>query len=112
MTFLSELAWSRGVSFVMMASCKQMLTRHFHLCWTLVSNLVYIADQAVPQQPRKDPMTFGSPPVADLPAVDANAVVARARDAGTTRQLLLEAARHRFARDGYAATTVRDIASD
>ena len=57
-------------------------------------------------------MTSGSPPVADLPAVDANAVVARARDAGTTRQLLLEAARHRFARDGYAATTVRDIASD
>lgn len=36
----------------------------------------------------------------------------RSRDAGNTRQLLLEAARQRFARDGYAATTVRDIASD
>lgn len=34
------------------------------------------------------------------------------RDAAKTRQLLLEAARRRFARDGYAATTVRDIADD
>ncbi|MBM2622749.1 helix-turn-helix transcriptional regulator [Actinoplanes sp. LDG1-06] len=36
----------------------------------------------------------------------------RRRDATRTRQLLLEAARHRFASDGYAATTVRDIADD
>ncbi|SDC24308.1 transcriptional regulator, TetR family [Sanguibacter gelidistatuariae] len=36
----------------------------------------------------------------------------RSRDAGNTRQLLLAAARSRFARDGYAATTVRDIAAD
>jgi AcrR family transcriptional regulator len=36
----------------------------------------------------------------------------RSRDAGRTRQLLLGAARVRFARDGYAATTVRDIAAD
>lgn len=36
----------------------------------------------------------------------------RARDAGNTRQLLLSAARRRFARDGYTATTVRDIATD
>jgi AcrR family transcriptional regulator len=36
----------------------------------------------------------------------------RRRDAAKTRQLLLEAARRRFAEDGYAATTVRDIADD
>ncbi|MEK8106025.1 TetR family transcriptional regulator [Micromonospora sp. M12] len=36
----------------------------------------------------------------------------RRRDAAGTRQLLLGAARERFARDGYAATTVRDIADD
>lgn len=36
----------------------------------------------------------------------------RRRDAGRTRQILLEAARTRFARDGYAATTVRDIADE
>lgn len=34
------------------------------------------------------------------------------RDADNTRQLLLSAARNRFARDGYSSTTVRDIASD
>jgi AcrR family transcriptional regulator len=38
--------------------------------------------------------------------------VARSRDAGNTRQLLLAAARRRFARDGYTAATVRDIATD
>jgi AcrR family transcriptional regulator len=37
---------------------------------------------------------------------------ARRRDAAKTRQLLLDAARRRFADDGYAATTVRDIADD
>jgi AcrR family transcriptional regulator len=36
----------------------------------------------------------------------------RRRDAGATRQALLDAARRRFARDGYAATTVREIAAD
>ncbi|MBB2943795.1 AcrR family transcriptional regulator [Actinoplanes lutulentus] len=36
----------------------------------------------------------------------------RRRDAAATRQLLLEAARRRFAADGYAATSVRDIATD
>ncbi|MCO8270215.1 TetR family transcriptional regulator [Actinoplanes sp. TRM 88003] len=36
----------------------------------------------------------------------------RRRDAARTRRLLLEAARQRFADDGYAATTVRDIADD
>jgi AcrR family transcriptional regulator len=37
---------------------------------------------------------------------------ARRRDATRTRQLLLEAARRRFALAGYAATTVRDVADD
>lgn len=36
----------------------------------------------------------------------------RPRDATRTRQLLLAAALQRFTRDGYAATTVRDIADD
>jgi AcrR family transcriptional regulator len=36
----------------------------------------------------------------------------RRRNAAQTRQSLLEVARTRFARDGYAATTVRDIADD
>ena len=36
----------------------------------------------------------------------------RRRDAARTRQLLLDVARARFIRDGYAATTVRDIADD
>lgn len=36
----------------------------------------------------------------------------RRRDAADTRRRLLEAARHRFAAAGYAATTVRDIADD
>jgi AcrR family transcriptional regulator len=36
----------------------------------------------------------------------------RRRDATRTRQLLLDAARSRFAVAGYAATTVRDIADD
>lgn len=37
---------------------------------------------------------------------------ARSRDAGATRQLLLDAGRRRFAQDGYASTKVRDIAAD
>jgi len=36
----------------------------------------------------------------------------RRRNAAQTRQLLLDVARLRFIRDGYAATTVRDIADD
>lgn len=36
----------------------------------------------------------------------------RRRDATATREALLDSARRRFARDGYAATTVRDIATD
>jgi AcrR family transcriptional regulator len=38
--------------------------------------------------------------------------VVRSRDASNTRQRLLEAARLRFARDGYSETTVRDLATD
>ncbi len=38
--------------------------------------------------------------------------VVKTRDAGNTQSLLLLAARRRFARDGYAATTVREIAAD
>jgi len=34
------------------------------------------------------------------------------RDAANTRSLLVGAARRRFARDGYRATTVRDVATD
>jgi AcrR family transcriptional regulator len=34
------------------------------------------------------------------------------RDAGSTRQALLQAARLRFARNGYSSTTVREIAAD
>jgi AcrR family transcriptional regulator len=40
------------------------------------------------------------------------APAARRRDAAQTRRQLLDAARRRFAADGYAATTVRDIADD
>src|ERR1700744_3072446 len=39
-------------------------------------------------------------------------VKVRHRDADETRQRLLQAARQRFAQDGYAATTVRDIAME
>lgn len=57
-------------------------------------------------------MTIGTPLVnVDEHLVGAPAT-ARSRDASTTRQLLLHAARRRFARDGYTATTVRDIATD
>lgn len=41
-----------------------------------------------------------------------NATGTRRRDAAGTRQLLLDAARRRFAADGYTAATVRDIATD
>jgi AcrR family transcriptional regulator len=47
----------------------------------------------------------------DSTATDASAEHRR-RDAAKTRQLLLAAARRRFAHDGYAATTVRDIADE
>lgn len=43
---------------------------------------------------------------------DAESPATRTRDARTTRLALLNSARRRFAKDGYAATTVRDIASD
>jgi AcrR family transcriptional regulator len=40
------------------------------------------------------------------------AAAVRSRDAVNTRKLLLTAARRRFAKEGYSATTVRDIAND
>lgn len=45
-------------------------------------------------------------------AEDTNPDAPRARDAGITRQVLLRAARRRFALHGYASTTVREIAAD
>jgi AcrR family transcriptional regulator len=64
-------------------------------------------------------MTTRTPhPAADRPAADRPAEAdgkppgPRRRDAAGTRQLLLDAARRRFARDGYTATTVRDIADE
>jgi AcrR family transcriptional regulator len=44
--------------------------------------------------------------------VQAEVPAHRSRDAARTRRLLLDAARRRFANDGYAATTVRHIADD
>jgi len=52
---------------------------------------------------------------ADAHATDAPAEAergSRSRDAAGTRMLLLDAARVRFALNGYSATTVRDIAAD
>jgi AcrR family transcriptional regulator len=55
-------------------------------------------------------------PPSDLPGPAptdlAELTPARRRDAARTRQALLDAARRRFARNGYGATTVRDIATD
>jgi len=51
-------------------------------------------------------MTIGTPAFTDASAVP------KSRDADNTRQLLLRAARRRFAHEGYAATKVRDIAAD
>ncbi|CAN5142879.1 TetR/AcrR family transcriptional regulator [soil metagenome] len=48
----------------------------------------------------------------DTPIAETDTVAARPRDANNTRQLLLDSARLRFARDGYSSTTVRDIATD
>ncbi len=42
----------------------------------------------------------------------ARTAVPRRRDAAETRNLLLTAARSRFAANGYTATTVREIADD
>jgi len=46
------------------------------------------------------------------PAHQPGAPSPRRRDAAETRRLLLRAALHRFATQGYAATTVREIADD
>ncbi|MFI5937043.1 TetR family transcriptional regulator [Actinoplanes sp. NPDC051494] len=59
-------------------------------------------------------MTTRAPrPATETPAaLCEDAPPARRRDATATKQVLLDAARHRFARHGYSATTVRDIADD
>ena len=51
-------------------------------------------------------------PAPMTPAPPAAAASPRRRDAVQTRRLLLGAALHRFATQGYAATTVREIADD
>jgi AcrR family transcriptional regulator len=65
---------------------------------------------------RKDAMIARTPLVNDdeQPVTEphADSPVAKSRDADNTRNLLLTAARKHFARDGYAAATVRDIASE
>jgi AcrR family transcriptional regulator len=60
---------------------------------------------------RRDAMSSGTPVIADQHNPSAQGGV-RSRDAASTRQSLLHAARIRFARDGFAATTVREIATD
>src|ERR1700712_3708486 len=55
-------------------------------------------------------MTPGTPVVTDDNDNTASALMPR--DADATRQMLLAAARRRFALDGYSSTTVRDIARD
>jgi AcrR family transcriptional regulator len=59
-------------------------------------------------------MTVSSPPNApdETPTAGGEERAPRRRDAAGTRQLLLSAARRRFASKGYAATTVREIADD
>jgi AcrR family transcriptional regulator len=57
-------------------------------------------------------MTTGIPASIHLEADGDTSTGTRPRDAAATRQLLLQAARARFAHDGYAATTVRVIAAD
>ncbi|MGY4858507.1 TetR/AcrR family transcriptional regulator [Cryobacterium sp. AP23] len=52
------------------------------------------------------------PPVLSAEQESETPGVSRSRDAASTRQLLLNAARRRFARDGYTTTTVRDIAAE
>lgn len=61
------------------------------------------AGSAHPAPAAPAPVTVGGPGASTLP---------RRRDAAQTRRLLLRAALHRFALQGYAATTVREIADD
>src|SRR4051794_14153604 len=61
-----------------------------------------------PVADREDTMTTRTPG----PTAPGRPPGARRRDAAGTRQLLLDAARRRFAGNGYTATTVRDIADD
>lgn len=53
-----------------------------------------------------------TPPAANPGSESETPRTTKSRDADVTRQLLLTAARRRFAQDGYTSTTVRDIAAD
>jgi AcrR family transcriptional regulator len=69
---------------------------------------VYIADHGVYRgEDRKEAMSTSA-----LAPGGVASVAVKSRDADHTRQLLLGAARQRFAQDGYSSTTVRDIATD
>ena len=57
-------------------------------------------------------MTPDTDPPSTTPPASEECGGRRHRDAAQTRQLLLDAAWRRFAHDGYAATTVRDIADE
>jgi AcrR family transcriptional regulator len=71
--------------------------------------LVYNLDRVeVPLGKRKEPMP-ASVAVDDDRRTTASV---RSRNANATKQQLIQAARRRFAYDGYDATTVRDIATD
>lgn len=52
------------------------------------------------------------PSTRETPASSGKPAPQRRRDAANTRRLLLDAARRRFATQGYAATTVREIADE
>ena len=69
---------------------------------------------ASPTEPatRTTPAIRAEPATQVEPATPGRPGPSRRRDAAKTRQLLLDAARRRFDDDGYAATTVRDIADD
>jgi AcrR family transcriptional regulator len=61
---------------------------------------------------RKDAMTIASPVSQSPQAHREDSTAIRSRDAASTRQLLIQAGRRRFAQDGYSDTKVRDVASD
>ena len=72
-----------------------------------------MAQRRSTDEPTTTPATAdrGTPPTTPAPAT-AGPDPARRRDAAATRRDLLQAARRRFADQGYAATTVRQVADD
>lgn len=63
------------------------------------SHIPYISQQAMTTRVRNKEMT-------DLPALG------RTRNAAATRQAILDAAHHRFAKEGYDGASLREIAAD